>query len=507
MSFPTHSAMLAKSHEFSLRGRLTRIVIVLFFGSWLVAAVATTQSARSAFLKETDRVLESIVLLADTVGSSVASQLQSDASRTMYTGEEIGRDPRADGTVADARRLIQLRDVPGIDAQYSARLNVWTEADHYLVGSGTPTFASPGPATVTGIAADQRVGDEQWRVMYRHDAQANIWYGAGVAARQIRFGGTELLLHLLLPLALVLPLTALALYLGIARGLHPLGRLVEAIESRRRSSSLEPLSSGHAPREMQPVVASLNHLLVRLADTLEDEKSFTANAAHELKTPLAAISAEVHLCQRLTREVETKDRMERVLQRVERASHSVNQLLVLARLDPQAALPTHRLDLLELLQDVIAEAGDVASARQLRVQVDVPPGDHVRGDAQTLAILLRNLVVNAFCYTPQGGAVVISLHDRTLTFSNESRRIQAPARLTDRFSRGEVDSGDEALSGTGLGLAIVLRICELHGFGFTLDYREEEQRFYAAVDFRRGAGQTHSHSAQKGNHAAAAGGR
>ena len=85
MSFPTHSAMLAKSHEFSLRGRLTRIVIVLFFGSWLVAAVATTQSARSAFLKETDRVLESIVLLADTVGSSVASQLQSVASHTMYT--------------------------------------------------------------------------------------------------------------------------------------------------------------------------------------------------------------------------------------------------------------------------------------------------------------------------------------------------------------------------------------------------------------------------------------
>ena len=107
-----------------------------------------------------------------------------------------------------------------------------------------------------------------------------------------------MLLRLLLPLTLVIPLTAMALYLGIARGLHPLGRLGEAIEARRRSSSLQPLPARYTPREMRPVVASLNHLLVRLAATLEDEKSFTANAAHELKTPLAAISAEVHLCQR-----------------------------------------------------------------------------------------------------------------------------------------------------------------------------------------------------------------
>lgn len=497
--------MNSSDGEFSLRSRLTRIVILLFVGSWLVAALATTQSARSAFLKETDRALESILALADTVGNSVASQLQSLASQNMYSGEELGRDPNAPRSGQQARRLVQLRDVPGADAEYSPRLNVWTDDAHYLVGSSSPAFSTPEFATATGVAVDQPVGEELWRVMYRHDARTGIWYAAGVAASQIRFGGTELLLRLLLPLALVLPLTVLALYLGIARGLHPLGRLVDAIETRRRSSSLAPVPTRHTPRELQPVVASLNQLLARLAATLEDEKSFTANAAHELKTPLAAISAEVHLCQRLTREVETRDRMGRVLQRVERASHSVNQLLVLARLDPQSSLPTQSLDLCALLQDVIAESGHLASARQLRVQVDVPPQAAVCGDWDALAILLRNLVVNAFRYTPEGGDVVIGLQDSILTFSNDSGPIANPARLTDRFYRNEHAGGEETSAGTGLGLAIALRICELHGFGFNVEYRAQQQRFFAVVDFQARDLHTGLHAAGKGDDAYSAG--
>ncbi len=497
--------MTEAGRDFSLRGRLTTIVLALFIGSWVVAALVTTQSARVAFRNETDRVLEAIVVLADTVGSSVAAQLQALQAGDLYTGEEIGRDPRSPDAGQDTRKLIQLRDVPGFDAQYAPRLNVWTAGDHYLVGSGTPAFASPGPATRTGVAADQPLGQEQWRVVYRYNASANIWYAAGVDARQIRFGGTELLLYLLLPLALVIPLTAMALYLGIARGLHPLGRLVEAIEARRRSSALDPLPGRHTPREMRPVVASLNHLLERLAATLEDEKSFTANAAHELKTPLAAISAEVHLCQRLTREAETRDRMERVLQRVERASHSVNQLLILARLDPQGVLPTGAVDLYRLLQDVIAESGGLASERRLQVQVCVPPGAVVPGDWDTLAILLRNLVVNAFRYTPEGCAVAISMEAGILTLSNDSRPVATPGRLTDRFYRSEQAGGADAVPGTGLGLAIVLRICERHGFGFSVDYREDEQRFRAAVNFRICAKQSRSQETDTNDDADTAG--
>jgi signal transduction histidine kinase len=497
--------MLDKDREFSLRVRLTTIVLLLFIGSWVVAALVTTQSARTAFLQETDRALYSIVVLADTVGSSVAVQLQSAAAQGFYTGEEIGRDPRPPDAGQDTRRLIQLRDVPGFQAEYAPRVNVWTEDDHYLVGSGTPAFASPAPPTRTGVAADQQLGQEQWRVVYRHNTSANIWYAAGVDARQIRFGGTELLLRLLAPLVLVVPLTVMALYLGIAQGLHPLGRIVEAIEARRRSPSLEPLPVRHTPREMRPVVASLNQLLERLAASLEDEKSFTANAAHELKTPLAAISAEVHLCQRLTHEVETRDRMERVLQRVERASHSVNQLLILARLDPQYALPRDTVDLYALLQDVIADSGSLASERQLHVQVDVRPCEVVPGDWETLAILLRNLVVNAFRYTPQGGAVSIAMVDGILTFSNDSRPILNPGRLTDRFFRSEDTGLTEAVPGSGLGLAIVLRICELHGFGFSVDYREGERRFHAVVDFRRRTGEPCAHSAKNRDDAHTAG--
>jgi signal transduction histidine kinase len=470
--------MTSAWRDFSLRGRLTTIVLALFIGSWLIAALFTTQSARIAFLNETDRSLQAIVTLADTVGSSVAAQVSALAAGDLYVGQEIRRDAAA----SDTRRLVQLSDVPGYDAQYAPRLNVWTAREQYLVGDDTPAFASPVSGLQTNVAMDQRVGQQQWRVLYRYNPLTDTWYGAGIDARQIRFGGTELLLALLLPLALVVPLTVIALYLGIATGLRPLDRLVDAIEERRRSAVLAPLAAHPAPREMRPVVASLNHLLERLAATLEDEQSFTANAAHELKTPLAAISAEVHLCQRLTQEADTRERMARILQRVDRASHSVNQLLILARLDPQESLSAAPVDLYGLLQDVTAEAGALASERHLQVQMNVPPSAVVAGDRDMLAILLRNMVINAFRYTPEGGVVMMAMDGDALVVSNDSPPVPEPARLTDRFYRGEAPGDAEAVPGTGLGLAIVLRICQLHRFAFSVDYRADERRFYATVD-------------------------
>src|SRR6185369_7997832 len=103
----------------------------------------------------------------------------------------------------------------------------------------------------------------------------------------------------------------------------------------------------------------------RLADTLENEKRFTANAAHELQTPLAAISTEVQLCHRLLADSESKRMMERIRVRVERASHSVKQLLILARLDPHNSLPMQPQQLAELIREVASELGHIASERQL----------------------------------------------------------------------------------------------------------------------------------------------
>jgi signal transduction histidine kinase len=143
----------------------------------------------------------------------------------------------------------------------------------------------------------------------------------------------------------------------------------------------------------------------------------------------------------------------------------------------------------------------VASARQLQVQVDVPAQSEVSGDCDAVAILLRNLVVNAFLYTPEGGDVVIALHDGALSFSNDSRPIPNPARLTDRFYRHRDESSGAPIAGTGLGLAIVLRICELHGFGFSIDYRAQEQRFYAVLDFRCQSAQAQHRTAQERGHA------
>jgi signal transduction histidine kinase len=285
------------------------------------------------------------------------------------------------------------------------------------------------------------------------------------------------------PLLLVLPLTVLALYLGVNRGLLPLNNLAQQI-SRRKPGLLDPVATEGVPTEVAGVVDAINRLLVRLEYALEGERRFTANAAHELMTPLAAIKTEVQLCQKQLGEDVGESMLKRIGQRVDRASHSVEQLLVLARLDPDSALPDTTVDLRGLLQQVLLDTAHLAADRDL--QVDLPATDRcdIRGREKSLAILLSNLLVNAFRYATRGSRIEISLEGEqpvTLAICNACNTLSSEefSRLTERFYRVPGSDGP----GTGLGLSIVSRIVEQHGARLEIGPGEDGSGFCARIRF------------------------
>ena len=346
----------------------------------------------------------------------------------------------------------------------------------------SPHFAAP---LQEGFSILQLAESEsRWRVLARYDERTELWILVGLELSAARWALFANLAKALFPLLIILPLTIVLLYYGVTRGLRPLRKLTQQIQNRS-PRALDPVVPGEVPEEIVPVVDSLNDLLQRLGHALEAEQRFTANAAHELLTPLAAVKAEVQLCQRRLVNSENAHMLDRIAERVDRASHTVDQLLTLARVDPDAPLPTASVPLQRLMADTVAETAHLALERGL--EIDLQQGEEVSvdGNREALAILLRNLLVNAFRYATAGSCVSIGVVKDSsgvaLVVSNACARLSERefAQLEDRFYRVPGSAG----LGAGLGLSIVRRIADQHGAGFHVGPGGDGSGFTARVVF------------------------
>jgi signal transduction histidine kinase len=220
------------------------------------------------------------------------------------------------------------------------------------------------------------------------------------------------------------------------------------------------------------LIAALNALFDRLRTSLEQERRFTADAAHELRTPLAAVKTQAQVALGATGEDERSRALGNVVAGTDRATRLVEQLLVLARLDPQKVLPHGQtVDLHELARQGVAELAPAAAAKGVEVSLAAGDAAPVAGDAVLLAVLLRNLLDNAVRYTPAGGEVEVSVRRTTggvsLAVVDNGPGIPEAerGRVFERFHR-VLGSGEE---GSGLGLSIVRRIADLHRASVSLD--------------------------------------
>jgi signal transduction histidine kinase len=249
-------------------------------------------------------------------------------------------------------------------------------------------------------------------------------------------------------------------------------RYVTAEVQRRDVRSLLPLASDNLPREIEPLVSELNRLLARLQQAFETQRAFISDAAHELRSPLTALRLQLQLLDRAPDETARVEARGRLGAAVERAIHLVEQLLALARSDPQeTAGDFGSTDLSAAAAQGITDTHDLAVARSIDLSLDAAPNILLRGDGEALRTLVRNLVDNAVRYTPPGGSVQVrcrrTAEGALLEVSDSGAGIAAAdrERVFDRFYRRAAAQE----SGTGLGLAIVKAIAERHNARILLD--------------------------------------
>lgn len=266
--------------------------------------------------------------------------------------------------------------------------------------------------------------------------------------------------NLLVPMLTALPLVLLPLGWAVWRGLQPLRTLVGRVTARR-ADDFAPLALDLRYAELQPLVAAFNTLLAQAQQAVARERGFVQDAAHELRTPLAVISAQAHaLAQAPAHSAEQRDALHHLERAITRASHQVHQLLTLARLDGATTRSPATLDVTELLREALISAAPRALVRRIELSLDAPPEPlRAQLDAVALHSIIDNLLGNALTHVHEGAQVAVTLradaarHRLHLSVADNGPGL-APdeqARLFERFHRGR----HATHPGSGLGLAIV----------------------------------------------------
>lgn len=345
-------------------------------------------------------------------------------------------------------------------------IQVWDEAGRLVYTS------RPAPLLPRGIGNGLSTlifRGKPWRVFLLSSRGRHIQVSQPIAAR--RELSASFALSTLVPLVVALPLLALFVWLSIRVGLRPLAR-IQAEIARRSPAMMQPLPLSGMPAEIAPLVERLNALLARLSDTLRGQQRFVADAAHELRTPLAALRLQVKLLEGATEEGEREESLRALRGGIDRAAHLVDQLLVMARLEPEAPPPPQDVALAPLAREVLAEQASRAMAAGVELGLSCAAPVTVRGDGGELRVLLANLVDNAIGHTPAGGTIDLALALAregdavvvTVTDSGPGIPPTERERVFERFYRIP-GTGRE---GSGLGLAIVAAIVSRHGGAITL---------------------------------------
>ncbi len=292
---------------------------------------------------------------------------------------------------------------------------------------------------------------------------------------------TEIIKGVILPQFVILPVAVLLVWLALARGIAPLNELQQRIR-RRDSSDLSPIDVTQAPEEVSPLVRAINDLLARLDQSLRAQKHFLADAAHQLKTPLAGLRTQAELAQRQIDAGEAdpqalKKSLQQIARSSQRAAHMVNQLLAMARAENQQQVAQRQVvNLARLATETVRDF--VPRALEKRIDLGYegptdaaatrhPRGPQVLGHALLLRELIRNLVDNALQYTPAGGTVTVRVIDdpfgQVVVLQVEDSGPGIPLGERELVFQPFYRSLGTEVDGSGLGLAIVREIASQHG--------------------------------------------
>lgn len=286
----------------------------------------------------------------------------------------------------------------------------------------------------------------------------------------------EIVKGVMVPQFVTLPLAVLLVWLALVRGIRPLAQLEQRIRARK-ADDMSPLDETAVPEEVAPLVSSINDLLSRLKGSLSTQKRFLADAAHQLKTPLAGLRMQADLAQRQADAQELKRSLQQIGRASVRATHTVNQLLALARAETSGrSLATAQIDLVDVVSQAIQESLARALDKQIDLGYEGPElgqAGTLEGNATLLREMVRNLIDNAINYTPEGGQVTVRLlidpADGVALLRVEDTGPGIPQAERERVFQPFYRTLGTNVDGSGLGLAIVAEIARQHGAEVSLD--------------------------------------
>jgi two-component system sensor histidine kinase QseC len=373
--------------------------------------------------------------------------------------------PKPDSNTVNAMGSSNAYMSRRVDERYGAslRYQLWRDDGQLLFRSDN---APAMPITsVLGYSETRDAQDQGWRSYAVHDRNHQVRIIVSEPNTFRAQISNNMILSATTPFALGLPVLFLLLWFSIWRGLYPLAALSQEI-AKRSPDSLTPLQVDGVPDEVRPIVITLNDLLKRVAHTLDNERRFTDDAAHQLRTPLAIIQSQLYSARHSPTPEALTPILDQLQTSVARAIRLVNQLLAVARLDPQDAAPElSAIDLAALAEDACTDLATLALQRQQTLElIATPQLAPVLGNAGMLTMLIVNLVENAMQYTQSGGLIHVQIQPSekgvTLCILDDGPGI--PPEEHDKVQQRFYRLAQQSQPGTGLGLSICKRIAELH---------------------------------------------
>lgn len=446
----------------SLHKRLLVYLLIAAPAAWLLA-----------LLFSINRTEHEVNELFDTQMIHLAREVQTSV---MQIGE---RALVAEITAKDTKPNITVAGDADLD---DIAIAAWDrQGRHLLVDTGSVDI--PNRTDVSGFV-NITLNQEPWRVYYLQAPDAALVVAAGQKLYERQELVWSLMGSQILPWLLVLPLLVWAMTVAIRMALSPVLTLTDNL-NQRQADDLQALSVQDQPQELQPLLQAMNQLFVRVESLLQRERRFTADAAHELRTPLAVLRAQWEVMQSATDEGERKHAQQQLETGFGRMERLVTQMLQMSRLDATERLPqAQSVDWAQVLEQAVCDVLPLSDQRQIEMGCEWPePASSalpVVGDPILMGVLMRNLLDNAVRYAPAHSKVDMVLSAEALVITNEvsglaSERI---ARWGERFHR---PPGAEQV-GSGLGASIVQRVADLHGLHVHVEAPDEQ---HVSVSLRR----------------------
>jgi len=440
--------MISKAWHALWRPSLARrLVLAALLAFGLVAVVLMTSAflnyrqqvnSHAALLSACQHLSESLVHAGDPAQARVvvlAAETYFNASRKDFAREHHRQlDPLLfEVTARDGERLYASTGLQGTPLQSQPG-----QASEQLI-QGRPYW---------GCAAAFASGTVRLAELKLADTTVLSWIGA----------------DLLPDLLLSFPFVLVPVWVAMHQGLRPLRRLAHQLQQRSRDD-FSPIDLGLRHAELRPLIQAFDAVLARLRDAVQRERAFVQDAAHELRTPMAVISAQAHVLTHAASPAERLQAEAALDSAIARASHLSQQLLALAALDDARAPAPQPVDLATLTEQALAGAATTAHARQIDLSLDAPEHLPATLDVGAFQSVLHNLLDNALRYVPEGSTIAVTLQPQPggwrLRVADDGPGIppEDHARLFERFVRGRAPTAP----GTGLGLAIVKQAAQRLG--------------------------------------------